>query len=50
MVFQWLSGDENDTDMNAKNVPGTLLEKHSHVCFGEDEYYSRKAFMRESVR
>ena len=39
MVFQWISGDSNDADMHTKNVPGPLLEKHSRVYFGEDEYY-----------
>ena len=36
MVYQWVSGDENDADMHTKNVPGPLLEKHSRVYFGED--------------
>ena len=39
MVFQWVSGHENDADIHTKNVPGPLLEKHSRVYFGEDEYY-----------
>ena len=39
VVFQWVSGHENDVDIHAKNVPGLLLEKHSRVYFGEDEYY-----------
>ena len=34
MVFQWVSGHENDADIHTKNVPGPLLEKHCRntVC------------------
>ena len=35
MVYQWVSGDENDADMHIKNLPGPLLESIVEYTLGK---------------
>ena len=35
---QWVKGDENETDIQTKNVAGPLFKKHCEVYCGADEY------------
>ena len=35
---QWISGDNNETDIQTKNTSGPVFNKHSKAYCGEDEY------------
>ena len=35
---QWVHGEENETDIQTKNVSGPLFKKHCEVYCGIDEY------------
>ena len=35
---KWISGDDNETDMQTKNLAGPLFEKHTKAYCGDDEY------------
>ena len=35
---KWISGDDNETDMQTKNLAGLLFEKHTNAYCGDDEY------------
>ena len=35
---QWVKGDENETDIQTKNVSGPLFKKYCEVNCGTDEY------------
>ena len=39
---QWLQGNENETDIQTKNVAGPLFKKHCEVYCGIDEYGYQK--------
>ena len=34
----WISGDNNEIDMQTKNQVGSLFEKHTEVYYGDDKY------------
>ena len=35
---QWISGDDNETDIQTKNTSRPVFDKHSKAYCGEDEY------------
>jgi hypothetical protein len=37
-VCDWVSGEENSTDLFTKNLAGQVLDKHASVFVGHDPY------------
>jgi len=50
MHTAWQSGDDNETDLCAKNLGGAKFEKHTSVYCGTDEHMKSDSQLREGVR
>ena len=35
---RWISGVDNETDIQTKNLSGPLFNKHCEVYYGKDKY------------